>query len=53
MYVCNWILPWDIYPVDELTYRGDVHNQLPRLSIFYGDTENVTKEEVTYDKWKY
>lgn len=25
----------------------------PRISIFYGDTDSLTKGEVTYDQWKY
>jgi len=30
-----------------------ISSQQPRLSIFFGDTDSVTKGEVTYDQWKY
>lgn len=30
-----------------------VSTSQPRLSIFYGDTDKLTKGEATYDQWKY
>lgn len=30
-----------------------VSSQTPRISIFYGDVDTLTKGEVVYDQWKY
>lgn len=30
-----------------------VNSQTPRISIFYGDVDTLTKGEVVYDQWKY